>query len=84
MLTVDWLEVHGVCFEEAGGLEEAAALDLVTVLGLGKALHELAVFVGDHHGAEVGEAGVQAGLGGQTSHVTRHPLQTLLGLNDSL
>ena len=65
-------------------LEEVAALDLVAVLGLGKALHELAVFVGDHHGAEVSEAGVQAGLGGQTSHVTRHSLQTLLRLDDSL
>ena len=65
-------------------LEEVAALDLVAVLGLGEALHQLAVLVGDHHGAEVGEAGVQTGLGGQTTHITSHPLETLLRLNDSL
>ena len=65
-------------------LEEVAALDLVAVLGLGEALHELAVLVGDHHGAQVGEAGVQASLGGQTAHITSHSLQTLLRLNDSL
>ncbi len=65
-------------------LEEVAALDLVAVLGLGEALHELAVLVGDHHGAQVGEAGVQAGLGGQTAHITGHSLQTLLRLDDSL
>ena len=56
----------------------------MAVLGLGEALHELAVLVGDHHGAEVGEAGVQAGLGGQTAHITGHSLQTLLRLDDSL
>ena len=65
-------------------LEEVAALDLVAVLGLGEALHELAVLVGDHHGAEVGEAGVQTGLGGQAAHITGHSLQTLLRLDDSL
>ena len=65
-------------------LEEVATLDLVAVLGLGEALHELAVLVGDHHGSEVGEAGVEAGLGGQTAHITGHTLQTLLGLDDSL
>lgn len=56
----------------------------MAVLGLGEALHELAVLVGDHHGAEVGEAGVEAGLGGQTAHITGDTLQTLLGLDDSL
>ena len=56
----------------------------MAVLGLGEALHELAVLVGDHHGAEVGEAGVQAGLGGQTAHITGNSLQTLLRLDDSL
>ena len=56
----------------------------MAVLGLGEALHELAVLVGDHHGAQVGEAGVQAGLGGQTAHITGHSLQTLLRLDDSL
>ena len=73
-------------FLHQGGffLEEVAALDLVAVLGLGEALHELAVLVGDHHGAEVGEAGVQTGLGGQTAHITGHSLQTLLRLDDSL
>merc|ERR1719429_153292 len=65
-------------------LEEVAALDLVAVLGLGEALHQLAVLVGDHHGAEVGEAGVQAGLGGQTANITSNSLKTLLRLNDSL
>ena len=65
-------------------LEEVAALDLVAVLGLGEALHELAVLVGDHHGAQVGEAGVQASLGGQTAHITGHSLQTLLRLDNSL
>ena len=74
----------GCTFLERTSLEEVAALDLVTVLGLGEALHELAVLVGDHHGAEVGEAGVQAGLGGQAAHITGHSLQTLLRLDDSL
>merc|ERR1719333_1825345 len=65
-------------------LEEVAALDLVAVLGLGEALHQLAVLVGDHHGAEVSEAGVQTGLGGQTTHITSNSLKTLLRLDDSL
>ena len=56
----------------------------MAVLGTGELLHVLAVLVGDHHGAQVGEAGVQASLGGQTAHITGHSLQTLLRLNDSL
>ena len=65
-------------------LEEAAALDLAAVLGLCELLHVLAVLAGHHHGGQVGEAGVQAGLGGQAAHVARHSLQALLRLNDGL
>ena len=65
-------------------LEEAAALDLAAVLGLCELLHVLAVLAGHHHGGQVGEAGVQTGLGGQAAHVARHSLQALLRLNDGL